>query len=193
MKRYVVLFLCFICFFSSPVFAKKYEKAIETKLNPAVDLSKLDFSTVTIFMFDKNALCGDDMLALMHTSLSDYLKSNNVGSILVSPDKMKIENNEFSLSSTGIDSKSSLFQTASSDIVISGTLDKFDVMTKKWAKVIIDTSFTVFIYSKSLNTVVYKATFSYMNSDAGHRGKSFLVFFGDTLDPFFTKLKESKK
>lgn len=188
MKKLLVI-IVFI--FSSSVAVAAYEKKVDIKFNPEIDFSQLSFATVSVFYFDKIALCGDDVMNSLHIELKKLLSENGIYSELIYPQKNLDEKDDFSLSATGDKDKKTLFRASPNDIIISGSLLRADQMKKKWGKTYVDMSLELYIYSKSLDKVMYKASFSYMMPGAYHWGGKMREAFSDLLTPFFEKTKKS--
>lgn len=190
-----------ICFCMNAVWAKEAAEK-DIKINPKVDFSKLEWTTITIYQFENAAGEGQDIQDALINECIDMLGKNGIQAALLKDTKIGEEKDEFALSMMDAESdKSELYSSSPTDLVLSGKLIRLDSHEKKswggyknskyWTA-----SIEVFIFSKSLNTIVYKANVTRILQQKGSFGKVgqkarstiFRSCLEDAFEPFFQKV-----
>jgi len=188
---FICVILCAACAFAGA--ANKYEAQIDAKANPDIDFSKLDLSTVTVFSFEKTALCGDDVMAHLNKAVADVFIENNIPATFTTAISEISKKSEFALEAVGTKTKGELFKGIPTDLVISGELIRAEPQTKRFLKTFIFIDLQLFIYSKSLDQVIYKVHFTEgMPAAAGGYYKYLYRAVSLSTQPFFDKLAAEK-
>jgi hypothetical protein len=195
----VAIAAIFLC--ASAVLAKEAAEK-DIKINPKVDFSKLEWTTITIYKFENAAGEGQDIQDALINECIDMMGKNGIQAALLKDTKIGEEKDEFALSmmnSKGDNTE--LYSSSPTDLVLSGKLIRLDSHekqtwggyknTKYWTA-----SIEVFIFSKSLNTIVYKANVTRIFEQKGSFGKVgskarstvFRSCLEDAFEPFFQKV-----
>jgi hypothetical protein len=173
----------------------KEAKEKDIKFNPKVDFAKLDLKTFTVFQFENAAGEGQDILDTIYDELKMILDRNGMKSEMFKANEIGDQKDEFSMGGADKGADTSIYASSPTDLVVSGKLIRFDNKVKAGVfttKKYWTASMEIFVYSKSLNTLVYKANLTRIFEQKSGTSKTarrtiFRSVLEETLNPFFQK------
>lgn len=179
----------------SIAFAKE-AKEFDFKFNPNVDFSKVDSKNITIYDFENIAGIGDDVMGTLYEEMTEVLKGHEITATTIKS-TVAGEKDEFSLEKqkTSGDPASN-YKDSPTDLVISGKLNRMDYHSKSgfmssgkyWSG-----SLELYIYSKTLDTIIYKVDITRIHKQKGGSNKEarrtlFSSMIEEAIKPYLEKL-----
>jgi len=186
----------FVVLAMSSVSNAKEAKEREIKINPKVDFSKLDLKTFTVYEFENAAGEGQDILDTVYDELSQMLDRNGIKASMFKKPEIGDEKDEFSLNKDTKGADNSAYASSPTDLVVSGKLIRFDNKVKSGVfttKKYWTASMEIFVYSKSLNTIIYKGNLTRIFEQKSGTSKTarrtiFRSCLEELFQPFFDKV-----
>ncbi|MFA6449913.1 MAG: hypothetical protein WCX65_10610 [bacterium] len=188
----------FVALAVSAVSLAKEAKEKDIKINPKVDFSKLDLKTFTVFEFENAAGEGQDILDTIYDELKMILDRNGMQAQMFKANEIGDQKDEFAMGGSAKSADNGIYASSPTDLVVSGKLIRFDNKVKAGVfttKKYWTASMEIFVYSKSLNTLVYKANLTRIFEQKSGTSKTarrtiFRSCLEEALNPFLQKAAE---